>query len=80
MKITLTPCQSSHIAAYGFDPDANTLRIEFKSGKTFDYAGVDAAKYERLRGCASVGKFFHAEIKSQHQATPVPAAAPDDTQ
>lgn len=79
-KITLIPCASSHIKAHGFDPDADTLRIEFVSGKTFDYSGVDAAKYGRFCASDSLGKFFHAEIKGQHQATPVTAAAADDTQ
>lgn len=70
MDIKLSPVESKHIDSHGHDPDTGTLRIKFKSGKTFDYSGVDVEKYDRFRTAESAGKFFHAEIRGQHEHAP----------
>lgn len=80
MAIDMLGVQSSLISAIGHDPDSRTLRIEFKDGSVWDYAEVDAEKFNQLRDAESAGRFFHAEIKKQHTATNVPKAQPDDTQ
>lgn len=79
--IEMTRCESTLIRAHGHDPKTDTLQIEFKDGAVWRYAGVDAEKYEQLKGCDSIGKFFHTRIKTHHTGTRVPPKeVPDDTQ
>lgn len=64
----LTPVTSSTIAAVGHDPQGNELHVRFKSGgAVYVYSGVDAAKHAALMNAESLGKHFHAEIKSKHK-------------
>ena len=56
---------SSNINAIGYDPDSMKLTVEFKSGGTYEYAGVDPAMYTQFLQAESIGKFFHANIKGQ---------------
>lgn len=59
-----TPVTSSNIEAVGYDP--GLLRIWFKNGSAFDYAGVTPEEYESLIQAGSIGKHFNAEIKSKY--------------
>lgn len=65
-EIALTPCQSSRIAAHGFDAQTGTLALQFKAksgeGSVYHYAGVPADMYEELRAAESIGKFFGERI------------------
>ena len=61
--INLVACQSSNIAAHGHDAEKNVLAIRFKNGSTYQYAGVDAELYDRLRNAESIGRFLNAEIR-----------------
>jgi hypothetical protein len=60
----LVPVQSSNIAAVGYNEEERTLRIQFKSGATYEYEGVELETYDALMGADSVGSAFHRLIKS----------------
>lgn len=67
-SITMTPVQSSQIAALGHDAASKTLAVEFKGwggkpGSTYHYANVDAATFDALRGAESIGSHFGRHIK-----------------
>lgn len=71
---TLTPCNSSAIAAHGFDPATQTLFLKFTSGTTYSYPEVSSDLYAALQAAESVGRFYGANIKGKFIALPVPVA------
>lgn len=63
---------SSNIASIGYDPDSETLEVEFsKTGKLYHYLNVPSFMHERLMQANSVGTFFNAEIKNAYTCIPV---------
>lgn len=60
----LTPLKSSNIAAVGHDGEA--LYVQFRSGKTYSYPGVDAAHFRAMIETDSPGSYFHKHVKSAH--------------
>ena len=56
---------SSNINAIGHDPATNTLRIEFKGGGAYEYAGVPAAAHADLMAADSKGQHFHQHIRGR---------------
>lgn len=56
---------SSNIEAVGY---ANgTLTIRFKSGGTYDYAGVTPEQYHAFVNAESVGSHFHNHIRGKFE-------------
>jgi hypothetical protein len=55
---------SSNLVSVGYDPDSETLEVEFKGTGVYQYFNVPTFMHERLMGADSVGKFFNAEIKN----------------
>lgn len=63
---------SSNIASIGYDPDSETLEVEFsRTGKLYQYLNVPSFMHERLMQANSVGTFFNAEIKDAYTCIPV---------
>lgn len=59
-----TRVSSSNIAAIGYDPDSQTLEIEFHNGSVYSYSGVPPGEYEGFMLAASKGTYFHSNIKN----------------
>lgn len=59
----MKPVESSLITAVGYDEATEILRIEFKSGGTYDYMMVPTHVYEDMMASESIGKFFLRRIK-----------------
>lgn len=57
---------SSNIASVGYDPNSQTLEIEFINGGTYQYSGVPEGIYEGMMGADSKGKYFHANINKKY--------------
>ncbi|MGQ3284179.1 KTSC domain-containing protein [Bosea sp. (in: a-proteobacteria)] len=55
---------SSNLASVGYEPETETLEIEFIKSGVYQYYNVPAFMYERMMSADSVGKFFNAEIKN----------------
>lgn len=62
---------SSSLVSVGYDPDSETLEIEFKGTGVYQYFNVPTFMYERLMAADSVGKFFNAEIKNAYPCSKV---------
>lgn len=60
------PVISSNIASIGYEPESETLEVEFKTSGIYQYFNVPAFMHERLMAADSVGKFFNAEIKEAY--------------
>ena len=62
---------SSVIAGYAYDPETRVLRVQTKSGATYDHPGVPMEKAEAFAGAASKGAFWNKKIQPHHKATKV---------
>lgn len=65
--ITLTPIQSSMLAAHGYDTDSQTLAVKFQNGNTFHYDNVPVEVADGLATADSAGKFFNANIRGKFE-------------
>ena len=54
---------SSNIMSAGYDPDSETLEIEFKGGAVYQYYNVSQHLYDEFQSAPSKGQFFHIYIK-----------------
>jgi len=57
---------SSNLASVGYDPNSNTLEIQFHSGGIYQYTGVPEYVYEELMSASSLGSFFARSIKNSY--------------
>lgn len=57
---------SGNLAEVGYDPELETLEIQFKHGVVYQYFNVPAFMHERLMTADSLGRFFNAEIKGHY--------------
>jgi hypothetical protein len=51
------------ITRAGYDPDTETMELEFVSGQTYTYEDVPISVFNGLITASSPGKFYHANIK-----------------
>lgn len=58
------PVSSSHLVSVGYNPESETLEVEFKSGLVYEYYNVPQFMHERLMQAPSAGTFFNAEIRN----------------
>lgn len=58
------PVSSSSVAAIGYDPDAQTVYIQFLNGSTYAYKGVPEHEYENLRTAPSIGSYLNRSYKN----------------
>lgn len=68
---------SSNISAVRYDPVLQQLDVRFKSGGEWTYPGVDQPTFDSMLSADSVGKFFHANIRSLTGAAPLQAKKPE---
>lgn len=63
-----TPVRSSNVASVGYDPNTQTLEVEFHSGDVYQYFGVAEAHFVRLTaGSVSVGSYLNREVKPRYR-------------
>ena len=60
------PVSSRSIAAIGYDDDAETLEVEFVTGRVYRYRGVSQDVFEDFRQAPSKGAFFNKHIKDAY--------------
>ena len=54
---------SSNLYAVDYNPSTETLTIQFRSGRVYEYYNVPLTIYEGLLNAPSKGKFHHEYIK-----------------
>lgn len=62
----LTP-QSSNVHGYSYDRNAKTLRVNYKSGGSYEYQDVDPKVVKALKRNKSVGKTINKLVKPSHE-------------
>lgn len=64
--ITLTPCNSKMLEAYGYEAATQILAVRFGPSKIYHYQGVPQDVYDQLRNAESVGITFAKLIRGQY--------------
>lgn len=59
-------CNSGTIASIGYDPDNETLEVEFHSGGVYRYFGVPPQVHAELLHAESCGKYHHQHVKGRY--------------
>lgn len=54
---------SSDLASVGYDPQAQTLEVEFNHGEVYQYYNVPKSVYDGLMNASSHGQYFDRNIK-----------------
>ena len=65
------PVSSSNLVSVGYDPNSETLEVEFKNTGLYQYYNVPLFMYERMMAADSIGRFFNAEIKNAYACSKV---------
>jgi hypothetical protein len=68
-EITRIPVSSSNLAEVGYDPETQTLEVQFVSGTEGHYEGVPQAQYDALMAAQSKGSYFHHNIRDRYPWT-----------
>lgn len=58
--------QSSHLQSYDYDPETQTLTVEFVNGAIYQYANVPQTEYWNLRQNGGSGGYFHTKIRNSY--------------
>lgn len=66
--ITLTPCKSSMLQAYGYHAPTETLAIRFGAAKVYHYKNVPQDVYDKFSQSASIGAAFGCLIRGQYES------------
>lgn len=68
--IALTAVASSQIAAIGYDPDSQTLAVQFietgAEGRLYHYLNFPPEKFAELEAAESKGSYFYKRIKNRY--------------
>jgi KTSC domain len=57
------PVDSEAVNSIGYDARQQTLAVEFREGRIYDYLGVPEETYRELMRADSIGKFVSTRIK-----------------
>jgi hypothetical protein len=59
--------ESSNISRFAYEPQAQVLTVEFKSGGVYNYFDVPQATFDQMRAAPSKGSFHATFIKGNHR-------------
>lgn len=62
--ISREPVASSNVASVGYDPDTETLEVEFLNGSIYQYYNVGADLYEQFMASPSKGQFLNTYVRN----------------
>lgn len=66
-QIPRIPVASSMIHSVGYDPENQTLDVEFNNGSVYSYGGVPQSEYDNMISAQSVGKYFVQNVKNTYR-------------
>ena len=61
------PVASSANSSVGYDPESETLEVEFTSGAVYEYYGVPRKVFRSLMAAPSKGQFLAKRIKDRYE-------------
>lgn len=60
----MQPVNSSNIVAVGYDPESQSVYVQFLNGTTYRYKGVPEHEFDNLRTASSVGSYLNRNFKN----------------
>jgi hypothetical protein len=57
---------SSNVSSVGYDPQTQTLEVEFLNGTIYQYYGVPQNMYDQMMQEQSKGQFLNTYIRNQY--------------
>lgn len=70
--MTRTPVESSQLKSVGYDPETQTMEIEFHMNLIYQYRNVPPAIHAEMMQAESIGRYFARNIKHAFTGTKVP--------
>lgn len=61
-----TPVSSTSLKSVGYDPQTQTLELEFASGSVYQYANVPPEVHQALLEAESLGRYFIDNIEKNY--------------
>ncbi len=61
-----TPVTSSSIDSVGYDEATRTMHVQFASGATYEYPGIDPEDHRALIEAKSIGSHFAKNIRPNY--------------
>ena len=61
------PVQSSNLVSVGYDASSQTMEIEFRDGRVYQYFDVPGSVFDELVVAASAGSYFHHNIRGVYR-------------
>lgn len=58
---------SSAIAAIGYEPETQRMRVRFATGRSYDFCRVPRDVYERFMQSSSKGTFYNDRIRGRYR-------------
>jgi lysyl-tRNA synthetase class 2 len=68
--VNMNVVTSSYVGAVGYDGENKVLYVQFRTGKTYKYSGVQLAVYDSFLAAESKGKYFAGNIRNHYQCAP----------
>jgi KTSC domain len=59
--------ESSTIVRIGYDDEAQTMTVEFKTSGTYNYFAVPPQVFEGMRNASSKGQYLTQEVKGRYR-------------
>jgi len=78
LDIEMQEVSSSNISAIGYDVEEMILRIEFNTGRTYDYEDVPEYVYENLENADSIGSYFYKHIRNNYEGKEITEELEED--
>jgi hypothetical protein len=63
--------QSSHLQEHHYDPNTETLTIQFQNGAIYQYAGVPKTIYDTFHQNGGAGTYFWTKIRGRYATTKI---------
>ena len=64
MSINRILVTSTNLRSVGYDPNTETLEIEFRNGRIYQYDNVPTTIHDALMSAISHGEYFAANIRN----------------
>jgi hypothetical protein len=65
------PVSSSNVSSIGYDPDIQTLEVEFLNGGTYQYMNVPQNVFDELMVSSSKGSYLSRNVKNLYACVQV---------
>jgi hypothetical protein len=63
--------QSSHLQSYEYDPNTQTLTVQFVNGSVYQYDGVPITEFHNMAQSGGAGTYFWAKIRNNYATTKI---------